>query len=272
MDFKYFVCRYSAFLAVVGLNTLTKDLYACIARARNTDSDDMWRVSASMLIDIVSLTTIVLNMAASADETDVAERIDVFCGMQLGKTQVFLRAPVFELLERLHLRALSSIAFRLQRRRRAAVQKPGSVKLAAAHCVMHFAFGRRVEARKCVSATVLLQRRVRVFLTRQSMLRTLVGITMLKALYRGWKSREFVRNLKFQYAQAIQKTVRRFLAYTRYRNEQKACIYLQARIRCHLEYRRRHKKMRCILKLQCLWRGTQARIKTLGYRLKLVSL
>ena len=272
MDFKSFVSRYSAFFVVCGVNSLTKDLQECIERARRSDSDDLWRICSSLLVDIVSLTAIVLNMT---EEAEAAEHVDVQKGLQRGKTQVFLRAPVFELLERLHVRSLTLIARRLQRRfrqirARHSRQRP-SAKSAAANCVMFFAFKRRFQARKCVSAILLLQRRVRVFLAVRKRRRILTAFTRLKAHFRGRKARAYVRGIRNRAAALIQTVFRRRRAHRKYLHMQWAALRAQTMVRCWLAFRRRRKVLWLCSTLQRLWRGSRARQHAHARRQKLVS-
>ena len=269
MDFQFFVSKYSAFLVICGRNALTKDLEECIERARRTGADDLWRSSASMLIDIVSLTMIVLNLV---DESEIAQEVDVLSGLQMGLTQVFMRAPVFEYLERLHARTIILIAKRLQRRCRqqALAKMPNATaKLAAANCVILFAHGRRGKARSCVSATLLLQRRVRVFLATRWRVVTIRRFTRLKAHFRGYKARAQVRAMKFRAAAKMQKVFRCYKAQKDYKQLRKTAIYVQAVVRGYLAWNTKMKKLKLILTLQCLWRGTLARIETFVYRQKL---
>lgn len=269
MDFQFFVSKYSAFLVICGVNSLTKDLQSCIGRAKETGADDLWRLCSSMLIDIVSLTMIVLNLI---DESELAQEVDVLSGLQMGNTQVFMRAPVFEYLERLHARTIILITKRLQRRCRQQIlaKKPTkSAQLATANSVLYYAFGRRGKARLCVSATLLLQRRVRVFLATRWRKNTIRQFTRLKAHFRGYKARAQVALIKFQAAAKMQKVVRCFHAQKKYRHLRVTTIYVQAIVRGYLALNTKRKKLRLILTLQCLWRGTLARIETFVYRQKL---
>jgi myosin-5 len=274
MDFKFFVNRYSAFLVVCGVNILTKDLYECMVRARKTGSDELWRISSSMLIDIVSLTVIVLNIIDEGSE--VADKVDILSGLQMGKTQVFLRAPVFEYLERLHARSITVIAKRLQRRRRAVTiardHKFRTAAPVAATSLMYYAYRRRVLARQCVSATILLQRRVRVFLEVVRRKKAIRGFSKLKAWYRGGKAREYVRTVKRKSAVTIQSKYRSYAAKSKYKALKKSTTYCQSIIRGWIARCSKKKKLKLILLLQCLWRGTMARVKTFLYRQKLVSI
>lgn len=246
-----------------------------------------------MLIDIVSLSFIVLNLI-DGDAAELAEEVDVLSGLQMGKTQVhsvflivdvviiirqvFMRAPVFELLERLHIRSLTVIAKQLQRRwrnvlahRHAAARKGSAAKAIAGDVVMYSALLRRVKARKCVSATLVLQRRLRVFLAVCRLRRAVRGFTLLKAQYRGQKARQRVRQLKYAAARRVQSCVRGYLQVKKYRAMRTSALVLQTTTRMYLAYMTRVRKVRLIRLLQRLWRGTMARIQTYILRQKLVG-
>jgi myosin heavy subunit len=202
--------------------------------------------------------------------------LNIISGLQMGKTQVFLRAPVFELLERLHLRALTVIAKRLQRRRRAKILyveagRQFTAKTAAAEAVMLAALNRREKARKCVSATLVLQRRIRVFLAVCKRKCAIKGFTKLKAQFRGYKARLYVAKLKYNAARKIQANYRCYSKRIRYVRMKKATIVAQAIIRMHLARVTRIKKTKLVRLLQRLWRGTMARIETFVMRQKIVS-
>ena len=269
MDFQFFVTKYSAFLVICGVNSLTKDLQACITRARQTGAEELWRISSSMLIDIVSLTMIVLNLI---EEAEVAQEVDVFSGLQMGQTQVFMRAPVYEYLERLHARTIVLIAKRLQRRYRQqnlAKRSAQSAKLAAANSLLFYANIRRGKARLCVSATLVLQRRVRVFLACRWRIRTIRCFTKVKAYYRGCKARAQVRAMKFRAASKMQKVFRCFIARKNYTHLRRTTIFVQKVVRGFMARSMKLKKLKLILLLQCMWRGTVARIATYVLRQKL---
>ena len=273
MDFKFFVSRYSAFLVLCGVNALTKDIYNCLLKARESGSEELWKVSASMLVDIVSMTIVILNMS---EASEIADDVNILSGLQMGKTQMFLRVPVFELLERLHVRSMNVIAKRLQRRVRSKlnVKRYGNmaVRTISGEAVIYYAFCRRIKARKCVSATLVLQRRVRVFLAQRMRQKAVNGFTILKAVYRGYKARERVRIYKYKSATKIQTFVRCHFGRIWYHKIKLSAIRIQGIIRMAHSIRLKRKALKLILDLQCLWRGTQARIRTWAYRQKLVCL
>jgi myosin V len=285
MDFKYFVTRYTCFLTVCGRNILTADLLNCIQTAKSTSSDQLWRAATSMLLDIISLTITIL---FKTESFEIPEGVDVITGLQMGKTQVFLKASVFELLERLQFQSQIFIAKILQRRRRAAVLSrayhaaPGggggggkgkslSCQYHAMRSYLHIVSKRRSQARNCISATILLQRKVRVFLAVSWRKRILRAITRLKARYRGGIARKMIFEMKLRAALRIQTLYRQHSCRGRYRFMRAQAAVLQKYLRRYLAVIGKIRKLRGIVKLQCLWRGTMARIRTVAYRQKLVS-
>lgn len=285
MDFKYFVTRYTCFLTVCGRNILTADLLNCIQTAKSTSSDQLWRAATSMLLDIISLTIMIL---FKTESFEIPEGIDVITGLQMGKTQVFLRAPVFELLERLQYHSQIFIAKILQRRRRAAVLsrafhagtrlgsskreigKSLSCQYHATRSFLYIVSKRRSQARNCISATILLQRKVRVFLAVSWRRRILRGITALKAHYRGGIARKMIFEMKSKAVIRIQTLYRQYSCHHKYRFMRAKAVILQKYLRKYLAIIDKIGKLKGIVKLQSLWRGTMARIRTVAYRQKLV--
>lgn len=280
MDFKYFVTRYTCFLTVCGTNILTQDLLKCIQTAKSTGSDDLWRAATSMLLDIISLTIMILY---KTEGFNIPEDIDVVVGLQMGKTQVFLRAPVFEFLERLQYQSQVFVAKILQRRRRALLLErkfnasnaiSGTTKLIcnyyASRSYLYIVSKRRFQARNCISATIILQRKIRVFLAVTHRKRVIKGFTKLKAYYRGNVARKFVYEIKRKSATQIQTKYRQFIATKCFRKLKADVILVQKYLRRFLAEKNKSLKLKVILKLQCLWRGTMARIRTVAYRQKLV--
>lgn len=287
MDFKYFVTRYTCFLTVCGTNVLTQDLLKCIQTAKSTGLDELWRAATSMLLDIISLTIMILY---KTEGFEIPDDIDVVMGLQMGKTQLFLRAPVFELLERLQYHSQIFIAKILQRRRRAlllsrkyhamsllSTKKPATItesllcRYYASRSYLYIASKRRFQARNGISATIILQRKIRVFLAVMRRKRIIRGITRLKAHYRGGIARKFVFELKQRAAIQIQTKYRQFSLTKRYLKLKLHAIIVQKYVRRFLAIRSKLVKVSVILKLQCLWRGTMARIRTVAYRQKLVN-
>ena len=293
MDFKYFVTRYTCFLTVCGTNMLTQDLLRCIQRAKSTSSDELWRKSTSMLLDIISLTITILY---KTENFQIPEGVDVIKGLQLGKSQLFLRAPVFELLERLQYTSSVFIAKLLQRRRRAVlisrqyfnstltlsssssstintsqILESKLLRYYAMNSYMSTVSKRRYQARSCISATIMLQRKIRVFLAICFRKRIILGVTKLKALFRGGRARKFVYEYKYKSAVKIQKLIRKYLLFKKYGVMKQSVVIIQSKYRTFSARKNKLIKLKIILKLQCLWRGTMARIRTVAYRQKLVS-
>ena len=75
--------------------------------------------------------------------------------------------------------------------------------------------------------------------------------------------------MKFQAAAKMQKVVRCYQAQQKYLHLRVTTVFVQAVVRRHLAWNTKKKKLKLILTLQCLWRGTLARIETFVYRQKL---
>jgi myosin heavy subunit len=110
MDFKHFVTRYSVF-SYVCKNSFTTNLKKDSTMANETRSEAHWRLAALNLLNIIAPTDAIFNVL---EHVPIFNDIDVFNGLQMGKSQVFLRAPVFEHLELLHTRVVTLIARKLQ--------------------------------------------------------------------------------------------------------------------------------------------------------------
>ena len=133
-------------------------------------------------------------------------------GMCMGRSQVFLRAQVFEYLEQLQLRAHTLIASVVQVRWRsyqrvklntvASRSKASTVRIAMA--VESFAARRRRTAIHITAAVITLQRRARVYIAcrRLSLARYLS--TWVSAHYRGALVRQYVYRLRYKMAATIQ--------------------------------------------------------------------
>jgi hypothetical protein len=142
----------------------------------------------------------------------------------------------------------------------------------AIHSYLYILSKRRSQARNCISATILLQRKVRIFLAMSWRRRILRGVTTLKAHYRGGKARAMIFELKRRAAVMIQTRYRQYSAQRRFHFLRQHAVVLQKYLRRSLAIIGKRKKLKGIVKLQCLWRGTMARIRTVAYRQKLVSL
>jgi hypothetical protein len=111
-----------------------------------------------------------------------------------------------------------------------------------------------------VSSTLLLQRRVRVFLLVIFRKRVIRGATLLKAHFRGHKARHYVANLKYTLAVTIQKAYRRSIARRYYVNLRAASLILQRIIRGYHARCLRSKCITSILTLQRFFRGCLGRL------------
>jgi len=259
IDFSDFVSRYSVFIVVCGINPLTVDLCRCMDQARKTGLQKYWRMTTAKLIDTVCLTDAILHIV---DNTTPDEAVNVHRGLQMGRSQVFLMAPVFEFLETLFVRAETMAARTIQRHFRARFfAKRHSVR-AINHALLWFCEHKRRTAMRCVSATIILQRRIRVFLTVQYRKTVLRGITLFKARFRGYLGRQYVMRLRYCYAVCIQKSFRCYILSKRFLRMRTSAVTIQkiAR-RLYASLKLRYRKI-AIVSIQSLWRGAVIRSKS----------
>ena len=231
MEFTSFVNRYLVLSYASGVNALTKDLFHLVDEARRTSFKSHWVLSAGKLVQIVPFAAMALQISMS----DVQE------GLQMGETQIFMKVQMFELLERMQERSFNLIALRLLVRHRArkvvaveASRKPFRTrrgKPLAQHAMMLFADSKRLRAITKVRATILLQRRARVFLAVTRRKKIIKGIQKLQARWRGYKGRKAAYGVLTERVAKMQSAVRMFLL------------------------RRRFKRRRAAIKIQALFRG-----------------
>lgn len=160
MSFQLFVTKYSAFIAVTGINSLTKDFYDCFQIAKQTANEFCWRAASNKLIDIVPIVHVMMILLQETDQNiNLSNNVDIIRGLQLGNNQIFMKAELFELLEFLYSRVISFIARRLQRKCKASLlANHKSVSYAAAlQAVTYFSDHKRRKIRQLVSATILIQ-------------------------------------------------------------------------------------------------------------------
>jgi len=284
LSFAAFTNRFSAFAFVSGTNMLTRDLQSAIELARTTGSLVHWRRAAGCLLDIVPLSHMVLSLALN--EPPDCE-VDIVRDMQMGKTQIFLKAEAFEFLERLHLRTRNLTARRLQLRWRAwRVSKHNenlgikttSGMLAAQEAMRYFSDFRRIQAMKKVSATIVLQRRARIFLAvhyRKLMLSRISNFQRHCRRYLEWRREMRSREAAVR---VVQHYIRGLLARFRWLRFHHAVIRLQCnfrgkttRKRLRNERNAQERGMWCIVRLQSLARGQAAREKFHAIRRAMIS-
>ena len=241
MDFTSFVNRYLVLSYASGVNALTKDLFDLVDEARRTAYESYWVLSAGKLVQIVPLAAMVLQIIDY--EEGGPSMSDVQEGLQMGKTQILMKAQMFEFLERMQERSFNLIALRLLVRHRArkVVAAEGSRtpfktrrgKSLAQHAMMLFADSKRFRAITKVRATILLQRRARVFLAVTRRKKIIKGIKKLQARWRGYKGRKAAYVVLNKKVATMQSVVRMFLLRRRFKRE-KAAIKIQKHIRGYL--------------------------------------
>jgi myosin heavy subunit len=318
-DFSYFVTKYSSFAFVCGQNSLTKDFYKLRRRATATAHDSFWRAACTALLTIVPMADAILtilgirshhgNVAAKGrDPLLNVEVVDVqsilasssSCGeetaamirdgMCLGRSQVFLRAPVFEYLEQLQLRATTLVVQLVQRHWRAfravaltVQERPGMRRSRSsinriAFAVDNIADRKRRMAIRITSAAISVQRQVRVFLAVRRLRKAIFLSVWVSSHYRGYKAREGVRQLKWRSASIIQSVWRGKLQKNRYLSMRASAVIVQnwvRRVRYRLllrkEMRLRVQAQWSTLKLQSQWRRKSARRATMSLVIARVS-
>ena len=228
MDFASFVTKFGCLSYPSGMNPLTRDLFKMTLEARRTGSDRSWKAAAAKLIDVVPLADSVLNIIEK--ETPLPE-VDIKNGLQMGRTQVFLRAEVYEHLERIYFRTVNLVSLRMQYRYKSwklskTIKGKGG-KQASAGGLEHFTEHRRDVTRREVNATIILQRRAKVLLTVRYRKKIIRLVTLLAALYRGWKARVRVAKIRGMYATRIQKTFRKFRCVKRFKATKRMAINSQ---------------------------------------------
>jgi myosin V len=241
LSFAAFTTRFSAFAFVAGNNGLTNDFKHSLEHARSTGLSDHWRSAAGRLLEIVPLSHTVLALVHNeSPNCDVDFKVD----MQMGFSQIFLKAAAFEFLEKLQLRTRNLTARRLQLRWRAwrvskhidSNIKTTSGMIRAQEAMRYFSDFRRMAAVKKVSATIVLQRRTRVFLA---------------VKYRKWMIRQFT---------TFQRIVRRFLRKIRLQKlRNKSARVLQRSFRTMVIRRHYLRYRRAVVVAQAGFRGRKSR-------------
>jgi hypothetical protein len=147
-------------------------------------------MAASTLINMVPLTEVIIRLI---ETRPLPSDVSVIDGLQMGKSQVFLRAPVHDYLEILRLYSLGQSVARIQRWYR--IQKricknnlilsQGGKRLAV-KMVLFLLNYRCNKIYKKYSSIVLLQRRLLVFLEVSRRRRVIRGMILLQARVRGF--------------------------------------------------------------------------------------
>lgn len=315
-DFSHFVTKYSSFAFVCGQNMVTRDFYNLRRRATATEHDAYWRAACTSLLTIVPMADAILSilgiragLSSDAGDAPIVDVVDVQAiiastssrgddtvallreGMCMGKSQVFMRAPAFEYLEQLQLRASTLVVQLVQRHWRAfkavssTMQKRPGMKRRThssinriALAVDEFGDKKRQTAIRITSAVIVIQRRARVFLAARRLRRAIFLSVWVSSHYRGYKAREGVRELKWHSAAVIQSVWRGKLQKARYLSMKSSAVFVQnwvRRVRHRLllrkEMRLRVQAQWSTLKLQSLWRRKSARRATMSLVIVRVS-
>eukprot|EP01041_Mallomonas_annulata_P009509 gene9509-19762_t len=235
MDFMSFVIRFGCISFTAGKNPMTKDLATFINEARRTGSDRSWMQAAAKLIDVVPLSECILNMI----DKDIFEvmipeaEVDLRTGLQMGKSQVFMRAEVYEHMERILFRTVNLVATRLQLRFKSwnLSRRKGGGGSAMKKILVHFSEHKRAQAVRLVHYIVVIQRRAKVYLSVKYRKRMIWLVTVLAAHYRGWKAREYVKKIKDNAATKIQALFRGYKLRIRLRRGRRLARLVQPLVR-----------------------------------------
>jgi len=225
MDFMSFVNRYLVLSYASGVNAITKDLFDLVDEARRTAYESYWVLAAGKLVQIVPLAAMVLQIIDY--EEGGPSMADVQEGLQMGKTQILMKAQMFEFLERMQQRSFNLIALRLLTRHRARRVTSRTTfntrrgKALTQHAIMLFADSKRFRAITKVRATILLQRRARVFLAVTRRKKIIKGVKMLQARWRGYKGRRAAFVVLNKNIAKIQSVVRMYLCRRAYKKSER---------------------------------------------------
>ena len=272
LSFQAFTIRFAAFAFISGQNALTRGLIRAIEAARLTGADSAWRRAAGRLLDIVPASHVILCMAVG-ESPDVD--VDVLADMQMGRTQIFLKATAFEFLERMHLRTRNLTARRLQLRwkawhtakhnsNRGIMTTAGMIR--AQEALRYFSDFRRLEAIKKVISTILLQRRAKVFLAVQFRKWILGCVRKLQAYVRAFLVYRREVRARNNAAKVLQHAFTGLRTRMRFLKLRRALVVLQSKQRGKATRRRLYRQRNAqalgewsVLRLQCFVRGNKAR-------------
>jgi myosin V len=282
-SFAAFTARFAAFGFVAGDNPLTTEFKQSLKHARATGLSDHWRKAAGRLLEIVPLSHTVLALVHNeSPECEVDFNVD----MQMGYSQIFLKAAAFEFLEKLHLRTRNLTARRLQLRWRAwrvtkhvdSNIKTTTGMFRAQEAMRYFSDFRRMAAIKQVSATLLLQRRARVFLAVKYRKWMIKQMSRFQKSVRRFLEKKRLERLRQKSARVLQRSFQSLvirLQYLRYRH---SVISLQScfrskRSREALKRKRlaEQRGLWSLICLQAIQRGNSARMKYFALKRAAVS-
>jgi myosin-5 len=268
MSFESFVSKFSALAFVLGSNIITADFQAALIEARATASSASWKVAASRLIGMIPLVENIINFAL--DEFH-ASGVDIYSEMQMGITQIFLRATAYEYVEKQLFRVRNLTARRLQIRwkiwHQAKSHATTSSGMMAAQLAMRY-FGdyRRRKAVRRVVATITIQRRIKVYFAVKFRKFVLASIRKMQAVIRGVLYREKVKRIRNAAARVIQCVMKGFWERSKFVRLRKALIACQKRhrgrvLRRKLQWQRQRegKGLWAVLRIQSIYRGQHAR-------------
>jgi len=223
MDFMSFIVRFGCCGYPCGRNKMTKDLNTFIKEGRRTGSDKAWMNAAARLIDVVPVSEMVLDMI---DGVEPEDKVNMKAGLQMGRTQIFMRAEVYENMERLYFRTVNLVARRMQNRYRSYVlakTRGSGHGQSLQECMVHFTEHRRESACRKLRSAIVVQQRAKVYLEVMRRRRIIRGCVLVSARFKGYVARKRVKKMfQERLANRVIPIVRGFLARGRVRKIRRA--------------------------------------------------
>jgi hypothetical protein len=292
MSFQYFLSRYSVFLCLCGINFVTKEVNELVTQAHLTGQLCYWRAGVLKLIDIICLTMKILDMMEEAASSPPLPSASISPkvlgiteellqqGLQVGKTSVFLRTNIFEYLENVQLHCVTMIAKKLQRKWRAyqflkSIHRPHTSPSPPTHSSSSSSSSLTLSLlsfnsddfklkrfQRTLFASVIIQRSYRLHSALKYKALSLSRIRHLQALYRGYRARKCVKQLKFKSACFIQTLFRKYVQIVLYQKKILGLRVLQKNCQIFVGRLWKRKALRGIALLQRVERGRQSRSRT----------
>ena len=261
LSFESFAAKFACFCVVLGSSPLTKGLLALLRdRRRNDDPHNpaRFRRMASKIVDLVPPTETALNVLDGTSHP--GHDANVLYGMQMGRTSVFLRATVFEYLNKLRHRLMPIAAKRIQvlwRVRRftrvlnqtSPPPSPGALSARAA-ALRTFADCFRIRVARQISATFLIQRRACTYLHVRYLRHCVKAVIRIQGAYRSYLARTMLLHMKMKLLAKIQRAFRGYL----YRKRQKGLAAVLWFLRLHNSYIKRRRLISSVILIQALVR------------------
>lgn len=124
IDFRDFVNRYATIVAVIGNNNyITQNTARCIIEAKSTGLSQVFQLAALKLSRVIPIIEDIFNavdniysISSSGDFSKSRHNdLDYKCGLQMGRSKVFMKAKIYDYLEYMNERALNMFTRKVQR-------------------------------------------------------------------------------------------------------------------------------------------------------------